>query len=279
VFYDYKVSAIHLDTSLGAKKSNKFVASLISTPNEEIYKSELVKEYTNVLWKQAVFFIIMQAMFYLAFVVLLSLTIFYDIETLWILILMLIYNCVFLVYELAEVLISPKDYRLDTWNMIDSGRILAAGIYLMNKAFFNGLSDEFETFCLTMAILLNWLRMISFYRLFSGTRYLIRMIIEIVKGMAPFLVIFLSQVATMTISVAAMREQDFEDAWEVIYRLSYANFELEYVEHNERIMFMICSMVLTLVMLNLIIAIMGDKYGRVQQRSAIEDERERLLWI
>jgi hypothetical protein len=51
VFYDYKVSAIQLDTRLGAKKSNELVASLINTPNEEIYKSEIVKQYTNVLWK------------------------------------------------------------------------------------------------------------------------------------------------------------------------------------------------------------------------------------
>jgi hypothetical protein len=49
-------------------------------------------------------------MFYLAFVVLISLTIFYDIETLWILLVMFVYNLVFLIYELTEVFISPKDY-------------------------------------------------------------------------------------------------------------------------------------------------------------------------
>jgi hypothetical protein len=90
--------------------------------------------------------------------------------------------------------------------MIDYGRIFAAWIYLLNKAIFNSLSDEFETFCLTMAIFLNWTRMISFYRLFSDTRYLIRMIIEIIKGMLPFLIIFLSFVIALTFAIAAMRD-------------------------------------------------------------------------
>jgi hypothetical protein len=48
-----------------------------------------------------------------------------------------------------------------------------------------------------------------------------------------------------------------------VYRLSYADFELMYVGDNERIMLMVMTMMLPLVMLNLLIAIMGDIYGRV----------------
>ncbi len=49
--------------------------------------------------------------------------------------------------------------------------------------------------------------------------------------------------------------------------------------YAERILFFFFSLALPVIMLNLLIAMMGDIYDQVQERQQIEDEREKLLWI
>jgi hypothetical protein len=58
---------------------------------------------------------------------------------------------------------------------------------------------------LSLAVFLAWIRLIGFLRLFTATRTLIRMIIEIVKDMIPFLIIFLLFNFAITISLMALR--------------------------------------------------------------------------
>ena len=63
----------------------------------------------------------------------------------------------------------------------------------------------------------------------------------------------------------ALRQEDYYYIYYMVsYRLMYGDFEEpEFLDtHGERAFFVMSSLVITLVMLNVIIAIMGDEYDK-----------------
>ena len=84
---------------------------------------------------------------------------------------------------------------------------------------------------------------------------------------------------TLTMIYMGSRDADFIESWQLAYRLSYGDFEEDYLGGTEWTLFFVATLSLSLVMLNLIIAIMGDSYDRIMEGLVIEDEKERLRLI
>ena len=78
-----------------------------------------------------------------------------------------------------------------------------------------------------------------------------------------------------------MRDDSFLDGWTKSWRLSYGDFEEmeEYKTTGELLIFFFGCILLPLLLLNLLIAIMGDIYDKVQEQMDIADTKERLLLI
>jgi hypothetical protein len=66
-----------------------------------------------------------------------------------------------------------------------------------------------DTWFSAFLVLLCWNRMFGFFRLYSETRYLIRMIIEIIFGIGPFLAVFIAATLNVTLAFRALRDQPF----------------------------------------------------------------------
>ena len=65
---------------------------------------------------------------------------------------------------------------------------------LLTTTFASLISNEAryaDEWFVMIAIILMWLKLVSYFRLWDKTRYLIRTILEITRDMAPFLLIFL----------------------------------------------------------------------------------------
>lgn len=87
------------------------------------------------------------------------------------------------------------------------------------------------------------------------------MIIEIIKGVITFSLILGTFIVAIMLSFMAIREgDDAADFWQISYRLAYGDFEEEYPNWQERLFFFIGTFLMNLVLMNLIIAIMGDYY-------------------
>lgn len=69
--------------------------------------------------------------------------------------------------------------------------------------------------------------------------------------------------------------------WQIAYRLAYGDFmgAEENDTHGLRVFFIISTIIIPLVLLNLLIAIMGDTFDNVQSSQEREDVRERLSLI
>ncbi len=132
-----------------------------------------------------------------------------------------------------------------------------------------------------IGLLLLYTRAISYFRLWGRTRHLIRSITETFYDMIPFVMIMI----VLTLAFASTYIAAFEP--EEISNFSYdirlfKGFELllgayEDPENGPHyMMFTILTIVTLVVMLNMLIAIMGDTFGRVQSNTIVYDYRERL---
>jgi hypothetical protein len=141
--------------------------------------------------------------------------------------------------------------------------------------------DEWISFLLAMALMFAWFRLIGFFRVNYHTRYLIRNVRDIIFYSIPFMVIYLVAVIAIGFSLIALRGDDLDliDAWTVSYRLSFGDFEEEHASHPERIIFFIATLFLPLIMLNLLIAIMGDIHSRSLDKLIVADNLEQLELI
>ena len=109
-----------------------------------------------------------------------------------------------------------RKYFTDLWNIVDTIRITLSALYLITATEYVDFSDDDSEgwrFIRTLALMSTWFRIIAFFRVFSSTRYLIRLIIEIAKGMIPFMCIFLFTVMILCIGLLSLRDLEFIDAW------------------------------------------------------------------
>lgn len=93
------------------------------------------------------------------------------------------------------------------------------------------------------------------------------MVIEIIKGIVPFLIILCTFIIAISLCIMAIREEtgDYEPYYMISYRLAYGDFEDDDMlnTESERVIFVLASVLMPLVLLNLLIAIMGDYYDQI----------------
>jgi len=100
--------------------------------------------------------------------------------------------------------------------------------------------------------------------------------------MAAFLLILLTFIIQNALCfMALIPGESYYTYWQIAYRLAYGDFmELEDNDTDGlRIFFIIATISSTLVLLNLLIAIMSDVFDNVQSSKERENVRERLTLI
>jgi hypothetical protein len=91
------------------------------------------------------------------------------------------------------------------------------------------------------------------------------MMIEVAKRIMPFLIIFLCFVIAMSLTLVNLRRDPFIPTWQVVYRLAYGEFEDSGGDQSEEVVFFIATIVMPMIMLNLLIAIIGDIYDQLSE--------------
>ena len=106
------------------------------------------------------------------------------------------------------------------------------------------------------------------------------MVGQITNDVKEFMLVFLLYNLMFTyVFMIYRQEDDFEVSWQNIYRLAYGDFEEEYADDYERILFFGTTIFLNLILFNMVIALMGDIFARVAGKQEVEDIYEKLLWI
>jgi hypothetical protein len=152
----------------------------------------------------------------------------------------------------------------------------------------------------SLAVFFLWLKFFYFLRIFSATAAFIRMITEILKDMGVFCVIYI--LANMAFANAFFMleggftnvKEDHGEAklvgdnwWRVLfytYMTGLGEFNADDFQgtRNEAMYWLYftgCSILIQVVLLNLLIAIMGDTFSRVQEIKVEAELKERCKLI
>jgi len=102
-------------------------------------------------------------------------------------ILCLLINTFFLIYEILQIKIRSISYFLNIWNFMDIIRLTL--IYLVCIQSFT--TFEMEKWLTSMTFLMIWIKILNYLAVFQATRYFIKMILEIIGDILIFLVILI----------------------------------------------------------------------------------------
>lgn len=126
---------------------------------------------------------------------------------------------------------------------------------------------------------LMWIRFIYFFRVFKRTGYYIRMIIEVIKDMRQFFLIFVTSVIAfsqanyiLTLNGFINTSSESKSIFEVMvmsYRDSIGDLQASEINyytssHLQWIFLILCTLFEVVVLLNLLIAIVANTFERVQ---------------
>lgn len=126
-------------------------------------------------------------------------------------------------YNISEIYLEKADYPKDPWNLVD---ICANSLTAMYLALYRTDSEsEDRKVILAFANFACWLRVVGYFRIFEPTRYLIRMILEILKDMTAFVIILTTFIIQSALCLMALQPgESYYIYWQIAYRLAYGDF-------------------------------------------------------
>ena len=190
----------------------------------------------------------------------------------------LLFNLFWGYVETTQLLFHKLEYFKSFWNILDlTSLILNVTNVLLNFA--NANYEIINRTC-SISVLILYFKLFYFLRIFFATGYLIGMIIEIVIDMKYFLCVLIISAWAFGNSFWILGRnsspengnfagEEITDGFIFSYRMILGDFQVDgFGTKDEQILwilFLLNTIILTVVLLNLVIAIMGDTFDRVQK--------------
>lgn len=269
-----KTSWFLMPSNIGSIESIILFKELVDTKEKNIFKIEFIRSFIQLRWNQLENIIYLYSGILWINLVLITLLlleknsiIFFIISGFFIFI-----NVVLLIWEIFQIVAVGIDYIKDPWNFIDLVKILI------------GLAWPFLTYLSLNPYWLNWflvlfsvLRGLTSFRAFDSTRFYIKLIIESLKDVSSFLMIFVY--ATLSyglLSVASEPDPTItgEALWINAFGIAFGgggDIEPFTLQYGTYIIAIILNVVL---MLNMIISIFGNSFDEFQLMSTYYNYKE-----
>jgi hypothetical protein len=186
-------------------------------------------------------------------------------------------------------LLGVKGYFGSVWNLLDVGASIA--LVVGAAGHYQRSSDTVHLFG-AIGVALKWFSATDYLRGFSSTGPIVRMIAVITHDVGPFLSVCSLVIAGCTFFLAINQPEadsafgNFDGIGGILTPLltvtlaALGSFEIgDYTKRAAVAMFLIFAFFVIILMLNLLIAIMGDAYTKVKESELVEGLHERAKLI
>lgn len=279
-------SALKVDAVMGSRDSITFLESLVACPNPHIFKTYFITEFILYKWGYLKWVLMPQAIVYLTYILCLSAyLIIYQGNEAFLLSIIFTLNILLALYELFQLSLTLNKYFKDPWNYIDFLRTTLCIVYSISV--WADVNDFIAKQLLVSLTFLSMVRGISYFRLFDNTRYMINLLHEVIKDMQSFLILLAYSTYSFALiyfiminnvikynSAPEHEAKPFSYYITDSYLLSLGQFSTDNYGPFEWVIFFFASVINPLIMLNLLISIMGDTFGRVKQEQEIANMQE-----
>ncbi|CDW84476.1 wd-40 repeat protein [Stylonychia lemnae] len=206
----------------------------------------------------------------------------------------------FLKYEINQIKVQGKEYFSDGWNYFDFMLIIAYTTYCILD--FTIDIEDFLIFIRILVIVLSFMKLFFFLRIYDGFSFLVQMMAGVFKDLSYFLMFFIIIIFQFgMIFLVLFKAQEIDEYngvnkvgyFLMAFRISSGDFQLDdYHTQNDGLViitwmiWLIAVMTLNIIFMNFIIAVISESYERVMQKLVTESykvkanmivEREQLL--
>lgn len=271
----FEQTCFKLNLHLGSKESIEFMESVVNCKNEKIFETPLMQLILQEKWKKARFVMYGQSLLYAAHMGTLAYYSTLELNNSEFIIIPAVINGALLMYEIYQMFAGGLDYFKDFWNYIDLFRsflFFVFAILIWTEHFDN------NTNFLAFIILITWMRGVTYFRIFSPTRYLINLLFEVLTDIPAFLVIFFYTITAFSFIFYSLlednRDQNFYVTFVDTYSTTLGNTSTEGYSQLEWLFYVLITLFNFIIMLNLLISILSDTYNRVKEQEIIADGQE-----
>lgn len=200
---------------------------------------------------------------------------------------LILFSTYFLLNELKQLKDGGLEYLSSIWNYLDL--LQPIGVYLLiflqtyKMTYPNQWMDPgYIAVVQSTTTFLVWFKFFYFMRIFASTGYYIRMIVDVMNDMVAFLLILLVSIVAFADSFLALAMANSEDSGmrfvngligSIIYtyRTILGDMQMDptglEMPALAMIFFLICTFFNMIIMLNLLIAIISESFGKVNSNS------------
>lgn len=261
-----------LDTELGTTQSLMFLQSLLNG-DEKVYNSRIVKEFLQSKWEKIELAVNVQGCIYVVYMLLLSVYTISFVHDTTVLSLVVFMHLILVCIECLQLFTDSKNYFFDVWNIFDQLRTWSFNFYLFGINYFE--TDDYRYHMLLAIIIFSWLRGISYFRMFTGTRFMVRLLGKVIMDMRVFFTILsYSTIGFTFIFYLRNPTTPFLLYLTTSYRLDLGDFNTDYTVVFDWIVFFLATMINPMIMLNLLISILSDTAARVAAGNYVANLQE-----
>lgn len=255
---------------IGTAGSINFLQSLLNCRYPEVFRSQLLKVILKDKWERVNWANYAQGLLYIIYLVQLSVFCIFFRDSGEFLIELFVIHMLLFLYEILQIITDFYDYWRDMWNILDQLRGFSFSLFAYLE--WQGIYDKNV---LLTVIIFSWTRGISYFRMFEGTRYMVRLLSEVISDMQVFFIILTySTMAFTFILYLNNTDTSFTEYLTIAYRLNLSDFETNYNQSFDWIIFFFATVINPLIMLNLLVSIMANTYKRVKEGNDIANFQE-----
>ena len=271
-------TACPIASTPGSVHTIELLESIVNCRNNQIFRSPLIQYYIELQWKSLkllISFYIFLLFSNIALVILL--TQYSTTDSLLILILFGVVTSLLAIWESVQIVVNGQDYFREVWNGLDLLGILTNCLWIAFEANDTRIDE------LTWSVaLLSFIRGLTGFRLFDGTRYYVNLILRSLNDIKYFIIMFSYSTFLFGVLfiIALHKEITFKTLWIYPYELNFGSYFTENEDFDLKYVgYLGATIVNVVLMLNLLISILGDSYDQFQVEKTIIDFSEKAEFI
>lgn len=210
--------------------------------------------------------------------------------------LLYLFSIYFLTNEVRQLFLGGLEYFKSVWNYSDllPPMLIIITVSLKLNTYYNAdyNPNNIVYTIHSVATLLMWTKLLYFLRIFKSTGYLVRTLTDVIYDMKVFLLILFIVYFGFGEAFLRLSEnsgdsaflQNYAYAWVFSFRLSVGDNATDTFDYTIQpttiwILFVITGILTNIVMLNLLISIISDSFGRINEKSKEANYQERARII
>jgi len=271
-----RILPFHWNYSSTSDDMHHIIKTLSRVEEQDIFETKAASVVIDYLWTRARYFHYTFAVLFSIYCTLISLYTVMREKSTALGIVIFAFSILFLLYEVFQAASSGlRDYLTRFWNYMDMFGVLIVPPSVI--AVWAGAPQETQSWLFSFCLLYAYIRWVSYFRVFRHSRRTIRTVIEIIKDIRSFGIIMLFVIFGFSLIFFQFDKRVYPVHLMHSYNILYTAYDSsDYDTPGELFYFVIMTVFVSIVLLNMLIAIMGDTFARVQAESVLTDSQELL---